>query len=48
MEVVLGVDTNMSDVTERTPIIDRGLALHKLIRCVQAPWSSCHGWLTRS
>ncbi|CAG7849280.1 1,4-alpha-glucan-branching enzyme; AltName: Full=Glycogen-branching enzyme [Serendipita indica DSM 11827] len=26
------VDTNMSDLTERTPIIDRGLALHKLIR----------------
>jgi len=24
--------TNMSDFTERTPIIDRGLALHKMIR----------------
>jgi 1,4-alpha-glucan branching enzyme len=24
--------TNMSDLTERTPIIDRGLALHKIIR----------------
>lgn len=24
--------TNMSDLTERTPIIDRGLALHKMIR----------------
>ncbi|RKP36917.1 glycoside hydrolase superfamily [Dimargaris cristalligena] len=26
--------TNMSDLTERTPIIDRGMALHKLIRLV--------------
>ncbi|KAJ1673530.1 alpha-1,4-glucan branching enzyme, partial [Spiromyces aspiralis] len=26
--------TNMSDLTERTPIIDRGLALHKMIRLV--------------
>ncbi|KAE8220591.1 hypothetical protein CF319_g5905 [Tilletia indica] len=26
--------TNMSDMTERTPIIDRGLALHKLIRFI--------------
>lgn len=26
--------TNMSDLTERTPVIDRGLALHKMIRCV--------------
>lgn len=26
--------TNMSDFTERTPIIDRGLALHKMIRWV--------------
>lgn len=26
--------TNMSDLTERTPIIDRGLAFHKMIRCV--------------
>ncbi|KAG8773296.1 alpha-1,4-glucan branching enzyme [Serendipita sp. 397] len=25
--------TNMSDLTDRTPIIDRGLALHKMIRC---------------
>ena len=24
--------TNMSDLTERTPVIDRGLALHKMIR----------------
>lgn len=28
--------TNMSDLTERTPVIDRGLALHKMIRCVAA------------
>jgi 1,4-alpha-glucan branching enzyme len=26
--------TNMSDLTERTPIIDRGLALHKMIRLI--------------
>lgn len=26
--------TNMSDLTELTPVIDRGLALHKMIRCV--------------
>ncbi|KAI9318529.1 1,4-alpha-glucan-branching enzyme GBE1 [Dichotomocladium elegans] len=26
--------TNMSDLTERTPIIDRGMALHKLIRFI--------------
>ncbi|KAJ1927411.1 alpha-1,4-glucan branching enzyme [Tieghemiomyces parasiticus] len=26
--------TNMSDLTERTPIIDRGMALHKLIRLI--------------
>jgi len=26
--------TNMSDLTERTPVIDRGLALHKMIRSV--------------
>ncbi|PVF97241.1 putative branching enzyme [Serendipita vermifera] len=26
--------TNMSDLTERTPIIDRGIALHKMIRLV--------------
>lgn len=26
--------TNMSDLTERTPVIDRGMALHKMIRCV--------------
>jgi len=26
--------TNMSDLTERTPVIDRGLALHKLIRLI--------------
>lgn len=25
--------TNMSDLTEYTPIIDRGLAFHKMIRC---------------
>ena len=25
--------TNMSDLTERTPIIERGLGMHKLIRC---------------
>jgi hypothetical protein len=24
--------TNMSDLTERTPVIDRGLAFHKMIR----------------
>ena len=24
--------TNMSDLTELTPVIDRGLSLHKLIR----------------
>lgn len=30
--------TNMSDLTERTPVIDRGMALHKMIRCV--PWRS--------
>lgn len=28
--------TNMSDFTERTPIIDRGLSLHKMIRWVPA------------
>jgi 1,4-alpha-glucan branching enzyme len=28
--------TNMSDLTERTPVIDRGMALHKMIRCVLA------------
>jgi 1,4-alpha-glucan branching enzyme len=27
-------DTNMSDLTTLTPIISRGLALHKMIRCV--------------
>lgn len=27
--------TNMSDLTERTPTIDRGLALHKMIRFVE-------------
>ncbi|GAA5980998.1 hypothetical protein JCM10908_003946 [Rhodotorula pacifica] len=26
--------TNMSDLTERTPVIDRGLALHKMIRLI--------------
>lgn len=26
------VDTNMSDLTELTPVIERGLSLHKLIR----------------
>ncbi|EPQ26723.1 uncharacterized protein PFL1_05702 [Pseudozyma flocculosa PF-1] len=26
--------TNMSDLTERTPVIDRGLSLHKLIRLI--------------
>ncbi|KAK0539021.1 alpha-1,4-glucan branching enzyme [Tilletia horrida] len=26
--------TNMSDLTERTPVIDRGLALHKMIRFI--------------
>jgi 1,4-alpha-glucan branching enzyme len=26
------VDTNMSDLTEMTPVISRGLALHKMIR----------------
>lgn len=25
--------THMSDITERTPVIDRGLSLHKMIRC---------------
>lgn len=30
-------DTHMSDLTERTPIIDRGLALHKMIRYADAP-----------
>jgi 1,4-alpha-glucan branching enzyme len=25
--------THMSDLSERTPVIDRGLALHKMIRC---------------
>jgi 1,4-alpha-glucan branching enzyme len=24
--------TNMSDLTELTPVIDRGMALHKMIR----------------
>jgi 1,4-alpha-glucan branching enzyme len=26
------IDTNMSDLTEMTPVISRGIALHKLIR----------------
>jgi 1,4-alpha-glucan branching enzyme len=26
--------THMSDLSERTQVIDRGLALHKMIRCV--------------
>jgi len=26
--------TNMSDLTERTPVIDRGMALHKMIRLI--------------
>jgi len=30
-------DTNMSDLTPLTPVIARGIALHKLIRCV-FPW----------
>lgn len=28
------VDTNMSDLSPMTSVIDRGLALHKMIRCV--------------
>lgn len=28
------LDTNMSDLTALTPVIDRGLALHKMIRLV--------------
>lgn len=28
------IDTNMSDMTEFTPIIERGLSLHKMIRYV--------------
>ena len=28
----LPVDTNMSDLTEMTPVIERGLSLHKMIR----------------
>jgi hypothetical protein len=34
MELISGPDTNMSDVTELTPIIARGIALHKMIRSV--------------
>ena len=30
----ISADTNMSDLTEMTPIIERGLALHKMIRFV--------------
>jgi 1,4-alpha-glucan branching enzyme len=30
----------MSDLTERTPIIDRGLALHKMIRFAASCYSS--------
>jgi 1,4-alpha-glucan branching enzyme len=33
--------TNMSDLTDRTPTIDRGIALHKMIRFITA---SMGGW----
>ncbi|UZJ56056.1 hypothetical protein CBS101457_005376 [Exobasidium rhododendri] len=36
--------TNMSDLTERTPIIDRGLSLHKIIRLVTHALGG-EGWL---
>lgn len=36
--------TNMSDLTERTPIIDRGLGLHKLIRLLTHSLGG-EGWL---
>lgn len=32
--------THMSDLTERTPIIDRGMALHKLIRYIETAYDS--------
>lgn len=28
------IDTNMSDMSEMTPVISRGMALHKMIRYV--------------
>jgi len=34
MELISGPDTNMSDLTELTPIVARGIALHKMIRSV--------------
>ncbi|PWN41676.1 glycoside hydrolase [Ceraceosorus guamensis] len=37
--------TNMSDLTERTPIIDRGLAMHKMIRYVTHALGG-EGWLS--
>ena len=36
--------TNMSDLTERTPVIDRGLGLHKLIRLLTHALGG-EGWL---
>lgn len=36
--------TNMSDLSERTPIIDRGLGLHKLIRLITHSLGG-EGWL---
>ena len=34
MELISGPDTNMSDISELTPVIARGIALHKMIRSV--------------
>lgn len=41
------IDTNMSDLSEMTPVISRGLALHKLIRYAGVDLYTCNNLFTR-